>query len=110
MYLLINEIDGFIEKENGNKYLNIALTDNNSKVLKKYAEVWRGIKDKIEKINGSVGEYGKDYMRIKFDSHNSLPLNAVLKFCVLTIVIRSIFGKDGKYYPQIFLDNSLYEI
>ena len=112
LYLVIGEIDEFIENsfENGSKYLNIALTDSNNEVLKKYAEVWRGIKDQIEKIIGSVGEYEKDYMNIKFDSDDNLPLNIVLKFCVLTIVIRSIFGKDGKYYPQIFLDNSLYEI
>ena len=42
-----------------------------------------------------MGEYGKDYMKIKFDSDDNLPLNTVLKFCILTIVIRSIFEKDG---------------
>ena len=51
LYLLIGEIDRFIEEENGSKYLNIALTDSNNKVLKKYADVWRGIKDQIKKIN-----------------------------------------------------------
>ena len=49
-------------------------------------------------------------MKIKFGSDDNLPLNVVLKFRVLTIVIRSIFEKDGKYYPQIFLDDGLYEI
>ena len=49
-------------------------------------------------------------MKIKFDSDDNLPLNKILKFCVLTIIIRNIFEKDGKYYPQIFLDDCLYEI
>ena len=49
-------------------------------------------------------------MKIKFDSDDNLPLNTVLKFSILTIVIRNVLEKDGKYYPQIFLDNSLYEI
>ena len=49
-------------------------------------------------------------MKIKFDSDDNLPLNTVLKFHILTIIIRNIFEKDAKYYPQIFLDNSLYEI
>ena len=110
LYLVIAELDGFIEEKNGSKYLNIALTDSNSEVLKKYAEVWRGVKDQIKKINNSVGEYDKDYMKIKFDSDDNLLLNVVLKFCILTIVIRRIFEKDGKYYPQIFLDDSLYDI
>ena len=34
LYLLIGEMDGLIEEENDNKYLNIALTDNNNEVLK----------------------------------------------------------------------------
>ena len=49
-------------------------------------------------------------MKIKFDSDDNLPLNTVLKFRILTIVIRNVLEKDGKYYPQFFLDNSLYEI
>ena len=51
LYLLVHRIDGFIEEKIGNKYLNIAFTDSNNEVLKKYAEVWSGIKDQIEKIN-----------------------------------------------------------
>ena len=48
-------------------------------------------------------------MKIKFDSDDNLPLNKVLKFHVLTIIIRYVFEKDGKYYPQIFLDDCLYD-
>ena len=92
LYFLISELDGFIEEKEGSKYLNITLTDSNNDVLIKYAEVWRRIKDQIKKINnGSVGEYGKDYMKIKFDSDDTLPLNKILKFHVLTIIIRNIF-------------------
>ena len=47
LYLLVHRIDGFIEEKRGNKYLNIAFTDSNNEVLKKYAEVWSGIKDQI---------------------------------------------------------------
>ena len=49
-------------------------------------------------------------MKIKFDFDDNLPLNTVLKFHVLTIAIRCIFEKDAKYYSQIFLDDSLYEL
>ena len=48
LYLMINRIDGFIQEKNGDKYLNIADTDGNSEVLKKYSEVWSGIKDCID--------------------------------------------------------------
>ena len=94
-------------KKNGNKYLNITLTDNNNDVLIKYAEVRNGIKSQIKKINNdSVVEYDKDYMKIKFDSDDNLPLNKVLKFHAVIIIIRSVFERDGKYYPQIFLDDA----
>ena len=53
LYLLIYKIDGFIEEKGGNKYLNIAFTDNNDKVLKKYKEVLSEIKSCIEKINNN---------------------------------------------------------
>ena len=58
LYLLVHRIDGFIDKKRENKHLNIASTDRNREVLKKYAEVWSGIKDQIEKINNSKsGKY-----------------------------------------------------
>ena len=111
LYLVIDELDGFVKEKEGNKYLNISVTDSNNEVLKKYGEVWSGIKDQVKKINnGKLGEYGKDYMKIKFKSDDDLSLNKILKFLMLIINIRTIFEKDGKYYPQIFLDDCLYEI
>ena len=66
-------MDGFIEEKEGSKYLNISLAFNNNDVLVKFAEGWREIKDQIKKINnGSVVEYAKDYMKIKFDSNDNL--------------------------------------
>ena len=76
----------------------------------KYAEVWSGIKDQIEKINGELEEYEKDYMKVKFNSDDHLPMNKQLKLHSVTIIVRSVFEADGKYYPQIFLDECLYEV
>ena len=91
--------------------MNIASTDKNSEVLKKYSEVWSGIKDCIEGINDSkLGEYDNDYMKIKFNSDDDIPLNKQLNFLRLAVIIRNIFEKDGKYYPQVFLDDFLYEV
>ena len=107
----IKGLDGFIDEKNGNKDLNITLTDSNNDVLIKYAEVWSRIKDQTKKINNDlVVEYDKDYMMIKFDSDDNLPLNKVLKFHALTIIIRSVFERGGKYYPQIFLDEALVDL
>ena len=49
-------------------------------------------------------------MKIKFNSGDDLPLNKLLKFHSITLVIRSVFEGDGKFYPQVFLDDTLYEL
>ena len=49
-------------------------------------------------------------MKIMFNSDDKLRLNKQLKFLSVTIVIISVFEDDGKYYPQAFLDDCLYEI
>ena len=48
-------------------------------------------------------------MKIKFYSDDDLPLSKILKLHMLTITVRSVF-EDGKYYPQVFLDQCLYEV
>ena len=49
-------------------------------------------------------------MKIKFNSDDDLPLNKPLKFHPMVIIIRSVFEEDGKHYPQVFLDDTLYEL
>ena len=106
----MNHDDGFIEEKEGSKYLNFAFTDN-SEVLKKYAEIWSGINKQIKAINsGESGEYGNDYIKIKFNSDDDLPLNKQLKFINLTMIVRSVFEENGSLYPQILLGQSLYEL
>ena len=49
-------------------------------------------------------------MKIKINSDDNLPLNKPLKFHNMTITIRSVFEEDGKFYPQVSLDDTLYEL
>ena len=111
LYLQVNHASGYIEEKNGNKYLVFDSTDENKEVLKKHSDVWDGIKNKIKAMNGGEkNDYEKDYMKIKFNSDDDLPLNKPLKFHNMTITIRSVFEEDGKLYPQVFLDDTLYEL
>ena len=64
----------------------------------------------LKKNNIELEKYDKDYMKIKFNSEDDILLNKVLNFPTITIIIRNIFEKDGKYYPQSFLDECLYEV
>ena len=104
---MIDEIIGHFEEKNENKYLVLDDVDENKEVSKKYKEVWEGVKKKIETINGGEKiEYGKDF----FESNGDLPLNKPIKLRLLTIIIRSVFSEDGKFYPQLLIDDALYEL
>ena len=99
LYLIFNEVDEYVEEINGSKYLTLVSTDKIKELLTKYTELWDWIKNSIEKINNKSSEYGKDFMKMKFDSDDSLPLNKTLKLHNMTLIVRSAFEEDGKYYP-----------
>ena len=108
--MLVNHANGYIEEKGVNKYLIFDSTDENKELLKKYNDVWNGIKNKIGEVNNGESDHEKDYIKIKFNSDDNLPLNKPLKFHNMTIIIRSVFEEDGKLYPQVFLDDTLYEL
>ena len=60
LYLLINRVYGIVSEKNGNKYLTIDEIDKNDNVLKKYDQVFAGIKYHVEKISEKSGEYESD--------------------------------------------------
>ena len=99
-----------LKKENESKDLIFDSTDENKELLKKYSDVWSGIKNKIEAVSCGGCDYEKDYVKIKFNSDNGLPLNKPLKFNSITITIRFVFEEDGKLYLQVFLDDALHEL
>ena len=108
LYLTITHASGYIEEKGVNKYLVFNSTDENKELLKKYNDVFNGIRDEIKTINGGKeNDYEKDYMKIKFNSDDNLPLNKSLKFHLMTVTITSVFAEDSKLYPQVFLDYTL---
>ena len=115
MYLIIDHASGYTEEKGVNRYLvfdstELHSTDENKELLKKYNDAFNGIRNKIKKIIDAECNYEKDYMKIKFNSNDDLPLNKKLKFNNITITIRSVFEEDDKLYPQVFLDYTLYEL
>ena len=62
----------------------LASTDKNEKALKNYTRVWDEVKEQIELITGEEAiKYGKDFIKIKFESNDDLPLGKILSIpCV----------------------------
>ena len=102
LYLRVNHGNGYIEEKNENKYLIFDSTDENKELLKKYQDVWNGIKNKIKAVSSGKCDYEKDYMKIKFNSNDDLPLNKPLKFHSMTLTIRSVFEEDGNFIRKFF--------
>ena len=107
LYLRIDNASGYIKEDWTHKYLIFDSTDENKELLKKYNDVFNGLIDKIKKIDDDWLEYTKDYMKIKFNSDDILPLNKQLKFYTMTVTIRCVISEDNKLYPQVFLDGAL---
>ena len=85
LYLNITHATGYIEEKGVNKYLVFDSTDESKELLKKYNDVFNGIRSKIKKISDNECDYEKDYMKIKFNSNDDLPLNKSLKLTLMTI-------------------------
>ena len=55
-------------------------------------------------------DYNTKYMKIKSNSDTELPLNKTSKIPTITIVVRPVFLENNKNYPQVFMDECLYEL
>ena len=104
LYLIIHSATGYLKKKLGEKYLFLNSTG-------KYEEVFSGIILEIKALNGGKELfYEKSYAGIGINADDNLPLNKPLKFPTLTVIIRCVLQKDEKLYPQIYLDECLYEL
>ena len=104
LYLRINNVNGYIEEKVFDS------TGENKELLKKYSDAFNGIMIKIREIDVDWLEYSKQYMKIRFRSDDNLPLNKSLKLYNMTVTIRCVFSEDNELYPQVFLDDDLYEL
>ena len=110
LYLIFNNVDVYIEENNGNKYLIFASTDKSKEVLENYTELWDEIKDQIEAISDVKPiKCEKDFMKIMLESNDDLPLGKILSIPVCIVTVGSVFQEDKNYYPQIYLHACLYE-
>ena len=115
LYLIFNNVDVYIEcnsaeESNEDKYLIFASTGKNKEVLKKYTKVWYEIKNKIETISADKSiEYEKDFMKIRNESDDDLPLGKISNISVCIIAVRSVLQEGNSYYPQVYLHKCSYQ-
>ena len=118
-YLVINHLFGHIEKIEGSSDRYLVVNIDNKKIINIFDEIWKYIEQRItpdgiwkfveEKfLFDNENNEMKDYNKLRFSSNLDLPLNTLIKFRALTLTISCVIEKDGKYYPEIYLDEALY--
>ena len=100
-WLSINDLEGYFYFNNNIGFLEIIFKDESQESL--YNKIW----DEI--INNEDDKTIKDSKKIKLNS-DDLPSGKKFKINTITMVIKAIIKKDGKYYPQISLNNCTYKV
>ena len=112
MCLIINKVFCFVGEKNGVKYLKIDRLKNfsDTDTLTIWNQAFHGTKYQMETISGEKVNYDSDFDKIKFVSNDLLPLGKLIYFPTLTVVIRCVLKQRDPFYPEVYLDDALYQI
>ena len=114
LYFVINRLIGYIEEIEGSsdKYLVVATSVHNKDTISVLdmlsGSIENKIDDKINPNNHPTFIKIKDYDKFRFNSDIDLPLYTLIEFRSLVINVSCVIEKDNEYYPEIYLDKSLY--
>ena len=103
LYLSVKSLLGSVEKIDGSSDRYLVIDKSNIEVINVFNTLQEYIEDKI--ILDKIDSFDK----IRFSSNIDFPLGILIQFEILTIIIRCIIKKDDKYYPEIYLDECLYD-
>ena len=117
LYLIVRHLFGRIEKIEGSSDRYLVADENNKEVINVFDKLWKFIKDEINRLIkrndkitfGNADNKISEYNKLRFSSDADLPLDTLIEFHMLTIVINCVIEKGNKYYPEIYLDECLYE-
>ena len=107
LYFVINRLFGHIKKIEGSSDRYLVVNINNENITNIFDKLWKFIENEIT-FNNSSNKV-KEYNKLRFSFNVDLPLNKLIEFRMLTIVIKCVIEKDNKYYPESYLDECLYE-
>ena len=117
LYLVAKRLLGCTEKIEGSSDRYLVVDEGNKEVMSDFDELWKFIEDKIDalveksdKITFCNADHKvKEWKKLTFSSDIDLPENVLIEIHTLTVVINCVVVKDGVRYPEIYLDECLYE-
>ena len=111
-YLIIDDLKDYFNysKEKDRKELEFIIEDQRKKI---YNQIWDKIKELINSVddaNFGFNDYFRDHGVIRFDTDDTLPLDAMVSIYCMAIVIRSVYRNCyNRFYPKIHLANCIYK-
>ena len=111
-YLVIDNLKGYFKdsKEKDIRKLKFIIEDQRQ--AKIYNQIWDEIRELINNVDGvnfGFSDYFRDHGVIRFDTDDTLPLDAIVNVYSKAIVIRSVYRDYyDRFYPQIYLANCIY--
>ena len=117
LYLIVKNLVGRLEKIEGSSDRYLVVDEGNKEVISVFDKLWKFIEDEInmlmkrnDKITfGNADNKISEYNKLRFSSNVDLSLDTLIEFHTLAIVINCVIEKGNKYYPEIYLDECLYE-
>ena len=111
LYFVINRLIGYIEEieKSNDKYLVVTKSMRNRKIIHCFDTIWSHIEHEINLNNfNNNNNKIKGYDQLRFNSDIDLPIDTLIEFHSLIINVSCVIEKDGKYYPEIYLDECLF--
>ena len=111
-YLVIDDLKGYFKysKEKDMKKSKFIIEDQRQ--TKIYNQIWDKIRELINSLDGvnfGFSDYFRDRTVVRFDTYDTLPLDAMVSVYSMTIVTRFVYKTCcDRFYPKIHLANCIY--
>ena len=107
-----NKVDRIIKIYNGIRYLELSYSYNLYKEV--YYTIYNAIFGRINYLisqkSGMTDSVSHNFVRIRVDSYNSLPIEKALTFHNIIILIKLVVNENKSYYHyNIFLEKGSYK-
>ena len=95
LYLIVRHLFGRVERIQGSSDRYLVVDENNKEVINVFGKLWKFIKDEINRLIkrndkitfGNADNKISEYDKLRFSSGADLPLDTLIEFHMLTIVI-----------------------
>ena len=116
LYLIVRDLLGKVESIKGSKNKYLVIDDINKKVLDVFDKLFKFVGAKIDKTNSDDDFFGMKasnkiigYDKLRLNTDLELPRDKLIEFHLLTVVVSCVIKKGGKFYPEIYVDEGIFD-